>query len=205
MIELYTSATSNGRRASIMLEEIGVPYHVHPINLSKGEQRQATFLALNPAHGIPVIIDRDESLAEPLVLSQSVAILLYLAEKSKQFIPENMLVRAKMFQWLLFDATDITQVRLEGSRLGWNGQDDASKLLHERVLSRYDVLEQHLSQNEYLAGDEYSIADMSAFPWASAMEFDNRPSIARWLKHVGQRPAVQRGMLIPQSEQSHEN
>ncbi len=196
MIDLYSAATSNGRRISIMLEETGFDYKVKRINLSKGEQRKPAFLKLNPAHGIPVIIDK-ENTDSPLVLSQSVAILIYLAEKSNRLIPKDAMQRARMFQWLMFDATDISQVRLESSRLKWNGLEGASKLLYERVLLRYDVLNQHLSQHPYLAGEEYSIADISAYPWARSMEFDGFHNISRWLQQVGERPAVQRGMGIP--------
>ncbi len=180
-----------------MLEETGYPYELNRINLSKGEQRQPEFLKLNPAHGIPVIVDRDKLHIEPLVLTQSVAILIYLAEKSKQFISQNILQRAQMFQWLLFDATDISQACLESAKLGWQGFDEASKSIYERVLSRYDVLDQHLSQHHYLAGDDYSIADISAYPWAKSIGLDNFQNIERWLEQVGQRPAVQRGMNIP--------
>lgn len=182
-----------------MLEEIGIPYNVHQINLSKGEQRKVEFLKLNPAHGIPVVVDRDESNIEPLVLTQSVAILIYLAEKSKQMVPQNSVQRALMYQWLMYDATDITQVRLESSRLGWNEFKDASEFLHARVLYRYEVMEQHLSQHQYSAGNDYTIADISAYPWASGMQLDAStfPNITRWLSLVGSRPAVQRGMNIP--------
>ena len=199
MIRLYTAATSNGRRVSIMLEETGLSYDVKHINLSEGEQRESEFLKLNPAHGIPVIVDQESDHDEPLVLTQSVAILIYLAEKSGQMIPSYSVHRAQMYQWLMYDATDITQVRLESSRLGWNDFKEASEFLHGRVLHRYEVVEQHLSQHQYLAGNDYSIADISAYPWAKRMELDaiTFPNITRWLSLVGSRPAVQRGMKIP--------
>lgn len=197
MIELYTAATSNGRRVSIMLEETGLDYRVQSIDLRKGEQYQREFLTMNPAHGIPVIVDFGASREGPLILSQSVAILIYLAEKTNSLIPENSLARAKMFQWLLFDATDITQVRLEAGRMGWNDQKEAAGLLNERVLSRYVVLDTHLQSNQYLAGDTYSIADISAYPWAYAMGLKGFPHIKRWLQDIGLRLAVQKGMTVP--------
>ncbi len=100
---------------------------------------------------------------------------------------------------MLYDATDITQVRLESLRLGWNEFNKASEFLHGRVLHRYEVVEQHLSEHQYLAGDNYSIADISAYPWANGMGVDASifPNITRWLSLVGKRPAVQRGMKIP--------
>ncbi len=199
MITLYTAATSNGRRASIMLEETGLSYKVKRINLREGEQYKPEFLKINPAHSIPVIIDHESDNDEPVVLTQSVAILIYLAEKSGKLIPDNSVQRAQMYQWLMYDATDITQVRLESSRLGWNEFKEASEFLQGHVLHRYEVVEQHLSQSQYLAGDNYSITDISAYPWANVMEFDAStfPNITRWLSLVGKRPAVQRGINIP--------
>ncbi len=199
MIEFYTAATSNGRRVAIMLEETGLDYTVHQINLSQGEQRQPKFLKLNPAHGIPVIVEQSSNEDPDFVLTQSVAILIYLAEKSGKLMPCNACQRARMYQWLLFDATDISQVRLESSRLGWNDFTDAAAFLYERVLHRYDTLEQHLANHLYLAGEVFTIADISAYPWAFSMDLDLQrfPHIHRWLKRIEQRPAVQRGMAIP--------
>ena len=200
MITLYTAATSNGRRVSNMLEETGLSYKVKRINLREGEQYKPDFLKLNPAHSIPVIIDQSPDNDESVALTQSVAILIYLAEKSRKLIPHNRVQRAQMYQWLMYDATDITQVWLESSRLGWNKFKEASEFLHGHVLHRYEVVEQQLSQNQYLAGDDYSIADISAYPWANVMEFEAStfPNITRWLSLVGKRPAIQRGMSIPE-------
>lgn len=197
MIKLYTDATGNGRRVSIMLEETGLPYEIKHVVLSKGEHRKSAFSQLNPSQCIPVIIDQETLNSTPVVLSQSTAILIYLAEKSNKLIPKNAQTRAQMFQWLMFAATDLATTQFDAFILGLNEQKPAAEVLHSRFTSFYQVLDKHLSQHQYLAGNEYSIADISTYPWAKSIASTDTPNITRWLNLVGKRTAVRQGMKVP--------
>ncbi|MCH9698117.1 MAG: glutathione S-transferase family protein [Gammaproteobacteria bacterium] len=204
MIDLYTYGTFNGRRASIMLEETGFTYNVHKVDLMKGEQKQAEFLALNPSGRIPAIIDHDNGTGEPIVLSQSVAILFYLAEKSGRLMPSEPKYRAQTYEWLSYHATDIAPNLFNifyFSQLCKPPQQDAVDLLRQRNDAHYTLFDQHLADNEYLGGNQYSIADIAVFPAMALIEdetFKNYQHIQRWIQTVAARPAVQRGMAVPE-------
>lgn len=204
MIDLYTYGTFNGRRASIMLEESGFTYKVHKVDLMKGEQQGAKFLSLNPSGRIPTIIDHDNGTGEPVVLSQSVAILLYLAEKSGRLMPGEPKYRAQAYEWLMYHATDIAPNLYNifyFSKLCKPPQPEAVNLLEQRNHAHYSLFDQHLSNHEYLAGDQYSIADIAVFPAVALIEDDQFKSFAhiqRWIQTVAARPAVQRGMAVPE-------
>ena len=198
MIDLYTYKTSNGHRAAIMLEECELEYQVHKIDLRRGEQKQADFLKLNPSGRIPVIVDHDES----IVLSQSAAILLYLAEKTQKLISKEMVGKAKTLEWLCFHATDIATTSgnafyLKNSE--WLGYRDAVQRLNDRVFDWYNNFDDQLSMTKYLAGSEYSIADIAVFPSlvnAESNFLKQYKHIARWRTELLERPAVQRGLNI---------
>jgi GSH-dependent disulfide-bond oxidoreductase len=202
MIDLYTASTSNGKRVSIMLEETGLPYVAHAVDLSQGEQRRTEYLELNPMGAIPVIVDTDGPLGKPLKLAQSAAILIYLAEKSGSLLPSEPLSRAQVLEWLFINATDIAPARFHAFLHERRGHDQAAKQLRERVADFYGIFDKHLTQHAYLGGQDYSIADVAAYPWVASMKHPRVEALShlqRWMERVGTRAAVQRGMRVPQS------
>lgn len=210
MIDLYTASTFNGQRVSIMLEEIGLPYSVHKVDLAKGDQRQAGFLRLNPSGRIPVLVDHDEGISVPLVITQSTAILQYLAEKKGQLLPDSLPERAKVYEWMHFHAIDIGSVIFSAFYLQHRcspKQVKAAEKLRKRVSDLYRYFDEQLADYEFLAGDFYSIADVTALPAVITQEqtLTEYSNLTRWLQQLKQRPAVQRGMAVPELEVSHEN
>ncbi len=210
MIELYTASTFNGQRVSIMLEETGLDYTAHPVDLAKGEQRHAAFLTLNPSGRIPVLVDHNSGSAVPLILTQSVAILQYLAEKTGQLLPQSITARAEVYQWMQFHATDIGSNLFSAfylQRLCSPRQPQAAGQLSQRVHELYRYFDDHLAERPFLAGDDYSIADITVLPAALAQEekLPVYPHLTRWLRQLKQRPAVQRGMAVPRQETPNAN
>jgi GST-like protein len=203
MIQLYTWGTPNGKKVSIMLEEISMPYEVHPINLGQGDQFKPEYLAINPNNKIPSIIDKEGPGGKPLTLFESGAILMYLAEKSGKLWPADMRQRYAVTQWLMFQMGGVGPMfgqanyffRLE-EKVPY-----AIERYHKEALRLYGVLEKALGQNEYLAG-EYSIADIATYPWVwrhdiHQVKLEDFPNVKRWYDKISERPAVKRGMEIP--------
>ena len=210
MIDLYTANTFNGQRVSIMLEETGLPYNAHRIDLKQGEQRQPDFLQLNPSGRIPVLVDHDDGFSEPLILTQSTAILQYLAEKTKKLLPDTLPARAKVYEWMHFHAIDIGSVIFSAFYLHRRSspkQIKAAEQLRNRVHELYQYFDQKLAQYEFLAGDFYSIADITALPAVITQEqkLTEYSNLTRWVQQLKQRSAVQRGLAVPALEVSHEN
>ena len=206
MIHLYTAATGNGRRASVMLEECGLPYQAHKLDLSKGEQKAPEFLAINPSAAIPAIVDEAGPGGAKMALAQSGAICLYLAEKTGRLIPQDAQGRSRVVQWLMFQMGGIGPMM---------GQANVFfRYFPEKIqpaIDRYQgeskrlfrVLDTHLQQHEYLAGD-YSIADIANWAWVrthrwSGVPIDDLPHLQRWVEAIRARPAVQKGILMPPS------
>lgn len=203
MIELYTWTTPNGTKASVMLEEIGMHYNVHPVNLGKDEQKTAEYLAINPNGRIPAIIDTEGPGAKPIKIFESGAILIYLAEKSGKLMPRDPVRRMEAIEWLMFQMAGVGPMF---GQLGWfkrNGADN------QQAITRYTdesarlaaVLDRRLAETEYLAG-EFSIADIANFTWVGVLPFfkislDQTPNLRRWHEAIAARPAVQRGLKIP--------
>ncbi|WP_374764435.1 glutathione S-transferase family protein [Yunchengibacter salinarum] len=202
MIELYTAATPNGWKASVALEEMGLPYETHKIDLMAGEQKKPDFLALNPNGRIPVIRDRDNA---DLVVFESGAILLYLAEKTGRFLPTDTKGRYDVIQWLMFQMGGVGPMM---------GQANVFyRYMEEKIptaINRYqsesrrlmEVLDGALKEREFLAGD-YSIADMANWCWVrthkwSGVETDGLDNLQRWLDAIEARPAAQRGIKVPE-------
>ena len=209
MINLYTASTFNGQRVSIMLEETGLPYSVHAIDLIKGDQRQPEFLKLNPSGRIPVLVDHDNAEAEPLVLTQSTAILQYLAEKTGKLMPDSLSARARVYEWMHFHAVDIGSTVFSAfylQRLSSPKQIEAAEQLRNRVHELYRYFDEQLAEHEFLAGS-YSIADVTALPVVISQEqkLAEYPDLTRWVQQLKQRPAVQRGMEVPEQVVSHAN
>lgn len=203
MIDLYTASTFNGQRVSIMLEETGLIYTAHRIDLMKGEQRQPKFLRLNASGRIPVLVDHDSGADDALVLTQSVAIVQYLAEKTQMLLPELLQDRAKVYEWMHFHAVDIGSVIFSAfylQQLITPKQEQAAEQLRSRVHELYRHFDQQLGQYEFLAGASYSIADITALPAVISQEkkLTDYPNLSRWLQQLKQRPAVQRGMAVPE-------
>ncbi|HXJ32865.1 MAG TPA: glutathione S-transferase N-terminal domain-containing protein [Candidatus Eisenbacteria bacterium] len=208
MIDLYTWTTPNGRKISIMLEETGLPYKVVPVNLGALEQQRPEFLALNPNGKIPAIVDHDAP-GGPLTIFESGAILVYLAEKTKRFLPTEVRAHAATMQWLMFQ---MSQVGPMIGQVGHFVNQAPEKIPY--AIQRFvgesvriiDVLQTALEGRDHLAG-EYSIADIATYPWivAAWQPFANMMpekitqlgNVQRWLDRVAARPAVQRGMAVP--------
>ena len=209
MIKLYTWTTPNGRKISIMLEELGWPYEVRPVNIGKDEQFAPDFLKVSPNNKIPALVD-DEAEGGPLSIFESGAILVYLADKSGRFLAPSGAARFKALEWLFW------QVGGQGPMLGQLGffakrSQEKAPLAIKRFTEEADrllgVMERRLAEAPYLAGADYSIADMATYPWTMAAttflsdvlsdSLATKPAIARWLKAMGERPAVQRGMAVP--------
>ncbi|MEO0449460.1 MAG: glutathione S-transferase N-terminal domain-containing protein [Pseudomonadota bacterium] len=204
MIDLHTWTTPNGRKISIALEEMGVAYTVHPINIGKDEQFSPEFLAMSPNNKIPAIYDREDDVS----VFESGAILIHLAEKTGQFLPKDTAGRAKVLEWLNW------QVGGFGPMLGqlnhfMNRTDEKMPLAIQRFFEEsvrlYKVLDQQLADKDYVAGD-YSIADMAIYPWSilalgpiQAGSGESFANVAAWHERVAARPAVQTGMNIPPS------
>ncbi len=205
MYELYTWSTPNGRKVSIMLEEIGEAYEVHPINILEKEQFADDFLRISPNNKIPALVDRDNDTS----LMESGAILLYLAEKHDQFLARDHAGRWKCMEWLMW------QMGGAGPMLGQahhfvHFNPDKSDYARERYSKEaarlYGVLDKRLGETAYLAGDEYSIADIATWPWISryewqGVEFSDYPNALRWYREIAKRPAVQRGFIVPNPAQ----
>jgi GST-like protein len=200
MIDLYTWSTPNGRKVSIMLEEVGLPYTVHSVDISKDEQLKPEFLAISPNNRIPAIVDSDNGLA----IFESAAILMYLAEKTGKLWPTDEKGRWNTMQWLMWQMGGV------GPMLGQvhhflRGNKGKAPYAEERYLKEavrlYGVLDRQLAKSEYMAGD-YSIADIATWPWISRFEWQtmdlNRfPHVLRWYKAIAARPAVQKGYQVP--------
>ena len=202
VIDLYTARTINGQRVSIMLEETRLAYTAHRIDLSKGEQHKASFLKLNPSARIPVLVDHDIDSSSAFVLTQSIAILQYLAEKTHHFLPESLSERARVFEWMSFYAVDIGAARFDAFYLQHRckpKQDQAATLLRQRAHTLYRFIDQQLGLHEFLAGSSYSIADLALAPAVISQkeQLSEYPNLIRWLQQINKRPAVQRGMTIP--------
>ncbi len=203
MIDLYTSATPNGWKASITLEELKIPYELHAISLSKGEQKTPEFLKINPNGRIPAIVDREEG---NFAVFESAAIMLYLAEKfGGPLLPTDRKGRSRVIQWLMFQMGGIGPMQGQANvffRYAPEKIPYAIDRYQTETKRLYRVLEGQLEGREYLC-DTYSLADIANWSWVSlhywaGVEIDDLPNVTRWLKTVGDRPAVQRGIVIPE-------
>jgi GST-like protein len=202
MIELYTSATPNGWKPTIALEELGLGYEVRPIDLTAGEQRQDAFLRLNPNGRIPVIVDNDGPTRR--VIFESGAILMYLAEKAGKLMPTDIDGRYEVIQWLMFQIGGIGPMQGQATAFERYIAEDVplARARYKNETRRlYEVLNQRLNGRDFLCG-EYSIADIANFCWVKAHRWaripvDGLDNLLTWIERINARPAVQRGLLIP--------
>ena len=201
MIELLTAPTPNGWKASIMLEEVGLPYEVKAIDLGALEQKQDWFLKVNPNGRIPAIIDHDEG---GFPVFESGAILVYLAEKTGKLLPSDAKGRSVALQWLMFQMGGVGPMQGQANvffRYAPEKIPFAIERYQKETRRLYEVLDRRLGEAEYLAGD-YGIADIATWPWVSihgwsGVEVEGLTNLERWIEAVGARPAVQRGRNVP--------
>jgi GSH-dependent disulfide-bond oxidoreductase len=208
MVDLYTWTTPNGRKVSILLEELGEKYDVFPINLAEGKQKQPEFLAINPNGKIPAIVDHDAK-GGPLSVFESGAIMIHLAEKHGRFLSDEPRARAEALEWLMFQMSGIGpfvgQVNYWINTAPEKNPAAAKRYLDESV-RLLEVFNGALADREYIATD-YSIADMASYPWIAAAwgpftailpdKVEQMPHVKAWLDRLGARDAVKRGMAVP--------
>ncbi|MBV8887171.1 MAG: glutathione S-transferase N-terminal domain-containing protein [Chroococcidiopsidaceae cyanobacterium CP_BM_RX_35] len=200
MIDLYTFTTPNGRKASIMLEEVGLPYNVHKIDITKNDQFTPEYVAINPNSKIPAIVDQDTD----ITVFESGAILIYLAEKAGKLLPTDQKGRFQVLEWLMLQMGSVGPMfgqlnhfkRYASEKIPY-----AITRYEKETLRLYGVLDRQLANHEFICGD-YSIADIATYPWVAIYEFqeltlDEHPHLKRWVETLQQRPAVQRGMQVP--------
>jgi len=200
MIDLYTFGTPNGHKASIMLEEVELPYAVHKINITKNEQFSPEYVAINPNSKIPAIVDQDTG----MTVFESGAILIYLAEKAGKLLPQEQTLRFQVLSWLMLQMGSIGPMFGQLNHFKKYAPEQipyAIQRYTKETLRLYGVLNQQLAHNEFLCGD-YSIADIATFPWVAIYRFqglslDEHPHLKRWVKQLQDRPAVQRGQAVP--------
>ena len=203
MIQLYTAGTPNGKKVSVYLEEAGLPYKVHRVDLGKGDQFKPDFLAISPNNKIPAIVDQDGPDGAPLPVFESGAILVYLGEKTGKLLPRDTRARSQAVQWLMFQMGGIGPMFGQNYHFQKAGPENLPYAIQryvEETRRLFGVMDKRLGETPYLAGD-YSIADIAAFPWVTGdwhgvqrAEFAN---LARWHDAIAERPAVQRGMQVP--------
>ncbi|WP_250472546.1 glutathione binding-like protein [Caballeronia sp. GAFFF1] len=204
MIDVYSWPTPNGHKIHIMLEETGLEYRAHPVDIGAGDQFTPDFLAISPNNKIPAIIDNDGPEGKPFALFESGAILVYLAEKTGKFLPADAIGRYTTIQWLMFQMGGV------GPMLGQTHHfrnyapekiDYAINRYTNEARRLYGVMDKQLGVTQYLAGNEYTIADIATFPWTRSWEnqgivLDEFPNVRRWFDAIAARPAVERGVQV---------
>ena len=211
-LQLYSLPTPNGVKVSILLEELGLPYEAHKVSFETNDQLSAEFLTLNPNNKIPAILDPDGPGGQPLALFESGAILIYLAEKTGRFIPQDPAARYEAIQWLMFQMGGVGPMF---GQLGFfhkfAGKDYEDKRPRDRYVAEskrlLGVLDRRLQGRDWIMGEEYSIADIATFPWvrnligfyeaSELVGFDDFTNVKRTLERFVERPAVKKGLGIP--------
>lgn len=204
MIDVYSAPTPNGHKVHIMLEECELPYRVHYVNIGQGDQFKPEFLAISPNNKIPAMVDSDGPDGKPISLFESGAILVYLASKAGKFLGNTDRQKFVTLQWLMFQMGGVGPMlgqahhfRIyapEKIEYGINRYTNEAKRL-------YGVIDKQLSKNAYLAGDEYTIADIATFPWLRSwknqgIDWEDYPNAKRWFDEISERPAVKRGVEV---------
>ena len=203
MIELYTWPTPNGRKVQIMLEEVGLAYRAHPIDIGRGDQFDPAFLKISPNNKIPAIVDGQGPGGKPFALFESGAILMYLAEKTGKLMPQQTGARYRVIEWLMFQMGHVGPMLGQAHHFRQYAPEKIPYAV-DRYTSEagrlYRVIDKRLGDHEFLA-DKYSIADIATFPWLQSHErqgqdLDDYPNLARWFEAIEARPAVQRGLAV---------
>lgn len=204
MIELWTWPTPNGHKVHILMEELGLPYKVVPVAIGKGEQFKPEFLAITPNHRIPAMVDPDGPGGKPIHLFESGAIMIYLAEKVGKLIPKDPHDRYVCLQWVMFQMGGVGPMFGQFGHFNMYAAEKipyAIERYQNEVLRLHRVLDKRLSDSEWLAGSDYSIADIITYPWLRFPERRNVvlgdfPNVKRWFDAIDARPAVQRGCAV---------
>jgi GST-like protein len=205
MIEVWTWPTPNGHKVHITLEELGLPYKVVPINIGKGAQFKPEFLAITPNHRIPAIVDPDGPNGERITLFESAAIMIYLSEKAGgELVPRDAVGRYKCLEWMMFQMGGIGPMFGQYNHFANYAVEKipyAIERYTNEVARLHRVLDKRLAEVEYLAGSEYSLADIITFPWIRnpdrrAIDLSDYPNVKRWHDTIAARPAVQRGVAV---------
>lgn len=203
MIDFYTSGTANGHRAAIALEESGLPYRTHKLNLQAGDQRKPEYLKINPAGAIPAIVDDEGPGGKPLALAQSGAIVLYVAEKSGKFLPKDPARRAAALQWLLYACSDVAGGSGTLFQLSMVAPEKSApnvEFFEKRLVNALRAADARLAEREYLA-DEISVADLALYPVVATRKpviekHGGLPNLAKWAERMAARPGVAKGMQV---------
>jgi GST-like protein len=204
MIELYSWGTPNGKKVSIMLEEVALPYNVHPINIGQGDQFKPDYITINPNSKIPAIIDTDGPGGRPLKVFESGAILIYLAEKTGKMMSRDPVARIEAIEWLMFQMGGVGPMFGQAHHFLRQVKEPnpyGAERYTKETRRLYGVMNARLGTVDYLAGD-YSIADIATYPWVARhewhlVELGEFPHVARWFAAISARPAVERGMKVP--------
>ena len=208
MIELYTWGTPNGRKVSIMLEECGLPYRVHKVDITQGEQFAPAFVAINPNSKIPAIVDSDGpdegTKKRPITMIESGAILLYLAGKTGRFLPPDTRGKYEVLQWLMFQMGGVGPMLGQAHHFRIYAPEKipyAIERYSNEAKRLYGVMDRRLARSRYLGGAEYSIADIAVFPWLRSwknqgIDWADYPHLKGWFDEIGHRPAVMRGVEV---------
>ena len=205
MIDLYTWGTPNGRKASVMLEELGLPYNVFPINIMKDEQFDPDFLKISPNNKIPAIVDHEGPNGEPISVFETGAILIYLADKTGRFLPKEPKAYYDVMQWLMFQMGGVGPMLGQAHHFRRFAPEQipyAVDRYTNETARLYGVIDRQVADHEWLAADEYTIADIATFPWIARHEWqgqnlDDFPNLKRWYDANWSRPAVQKGFEVP--------
>ena len=204
MIDLYTWTTPNGRKVSIMLEEVALPYRVYPVNIGKGEQFAPEYVKINPNGKIPSIVDPEGPDSKPIAMMESGAILIYLARKTGELFPQADRAKYEVLQWLMLQMGGVGPIFGQVHHFLRAAREQVPYAIerYTRETRRlYGVLNDRLKDREFLA-DGYSVADIATYPWVARYEWhktdlNDFPHVKRWFDAISARPAVQRGMKVP--------
>jgi GST-like protein len=204
MIDIYSWATPNGHKVHIMLEECGLPYRAHAINIGAGDQFKPEFLKISPNNKIPAIVDSEGPDGQPISLFESGAILLYLAAKTAKFLPASDRARYEMLEWLMFQMGGVGPMLGQAHHFRIYAPekiDYAIQRYTNEAKRLYGVMNKRLASNRYIAGDKYTIADIAIFPWLRSwqnqgIDWADYPHLKKWFDSIAQRPAVQRGVTV---------
>jgi GST-like protein len=204
MIDVYTWATPNGHKVHIMLEECGLPYTVHAVDIGAGDQFKPDFLAISPNNKIPAIVDSDGPDGKPISLFESGAILLYLAGKTGQFMPTSVRGKYETLEWLMFQMGGVGPMLGQAHHFRIYAPDKIEYAVNRytnEARRLYGVMDKRLGQSRFLAGDEYTIADIATWPWTRSyknqgIDLDDFPNVKRWFDTIAARAAAQRGVQV---------
>lgn len=204
MIEVYSWPTPNGHKIHIMLEECGLAYRAHPVNIGTGEQFKPEFLAISPNNKIPAIVDPDGPEGKPISLFESGAILLYLASKTGKLLPESVTGRFEVLEWLMFQMGGVGPMLGQAHHFRIYAPEKIEYAVNRytnEAKRLYGVMDKRLAKSKYIGGAEYSIADIAIFPWLRSwknqgIDWADYSHLKGWFDEIAARPAVQRGVAV---------